>query len=82
MTFNWMGRCLRYIDAPEPRSFATFSVLCYSKTLADLAIWEPKTFEAIARIARERAKTDDIWGTNELQIDNSVFISDPSAEKK
>lgn len=44
------------------------------KVLADLAIWEPQTFEAIARIGRERAVTDELDGVKERQTtDNGVF---------
>lgn len=43
-----------------------------SKVLADLAIWEPKTFEAIINTCRQRAVNDGIHGINEKQIDNKL----------
>lgn len=44
----------------------------YSKVLADLAIWEPKTFEAIVNTCRQRAVEDRILGINETSTDNKV----------
>lgn len=41
--------------------------------MADLAIWEPKTFESLALIARERAIQDGLYGVNESAADNRVF---------
>lgn len=43
------------------------------KSLADLAIWEPKSFESLAMIARERAVQDGLYGINEKDADNRVF---------
>lgn len=54
----------------------------FSKSLADLSVWEPKTFESIVRIARERAKIDHLYGLDEPKTDNKVYIYDPSAERK
>lgn len=47
----------------------------YSKSLADLAIWEPKSFESLAMIARERALQDGLRGVHEKnhQDDRVVF---------
>lgn len=55
-----------------------FYFLQNSKVLADLAIWEPKTFEAIIDTCRQRAVVDGIKGVNENQIDNKFVqtISD------
>lgn len=41
--------------------------------MADLAIWEPKSFESLAMIARERAAQDGLRGLNEKNADNRVF---------
>jgi len=45
-------------------------VMLNRKALADLAIWEPKTFEAIVNTCRQRAIEDGIKGINEKQTDN------------
>lgn len=47
----------------------------YSKSLADLAAWEPKSFESLAMIARERAAQDGLRGLHEKNADNRVFYS-------
>lgn len=50
-----------------------------SKVLADLAIWEPQTFEAIVRIGRERAVNDNIDGVKERHsTDNRVYLNKTS----
>lgn len=48
-------------------------LLVFSKSLADLAIWEPKTFEALTMIARDRALCDGMWGVDEKNADNRVY---------
>lgn len=54
-------------------------VIFYRKVLADLAIWEPQTFEAIVRIGRERAVNDNIDGVKERSsTDNRVYLNDKS----
>lgn len=40
--------------------------------MADLAIWEPKSFESLAMIARERGIQDGLYGINEKDADNRV----------
>lgn len=53
------------------------------KSLADLAAWEPKTFESLAMIARERAAQDGLRGLHEVNTDNRVFFStDEQKEEK
>lgn len=52
---------------------STHSHYFYSKALADLAAWEPKTFESIALVARERITQDGLWGINEKSTDNKVY---------
>lgn len=42
--------------------------------MADLAAWEPKTFESLAMIARERAAQDGLRGLHEVNADNRVFF--------
>lgn len=52
------------------------------KVLADLAIWEPQTFETIVRIARERAVQDDLEGVRERHTtDNRVFMAKGGDDK-
>ena len=57
-------------------------ILFQRKSLADLAGCEPKSFEAIVRIARERALTDDLYGLNEPSTNNKVYIFEPENERK
>lgn len=33
---------------------------CFRKVLADLSVWEPRSFEALVKIARERAIEDGL----------------------
>lgn len=46
-----------------------------SKVLADLAAWEPKSFESLAMIARERAIQDGLRGVHEKSADNRVVYA-------
>lgn len=34
--------------------------------MSDLAIWEPRTFESLIRIAQERARADGLEGVTRL----------------
>lgn len=43
--------------------------------LADLAAWEPKSFESLAMIARERAIQDGLRGVHEKNHDNRVVYA-------
>ena len=53
------------------------------KSLADLAAWEPKSFESLALIARERAAQDGLRGLHEIDADNRVVYSnDEQKEEK
>lgn len=55
----------------------------YRKSLADLAAWEPKSFESLALIARERAAQDGLRGLHEKDADNRVVYSnDEQKEEK
>lgn len=58
--------------------------LFYRKSLADLAAWEPKSFESLAMIARERAALDGLRGLHEKNADNRVVFStdEQQAEKE
>lgn len=47
-------------------------ILLNRKVLADLAIWEPKSFEALANIGRETAVENDLPGVNEIDFDNKI----------
>lgn len=44
-----------------------------SKSLADLAAWEPKTFESLARIGRESAAAHGARYLKEKECDNGVY---------
>lgn len=51
--------------------------------MADLAIWEPQTFEAIVRIGRERAVNDNLDGVKERHsTDNRVYLNNNESESK
>lgn len=60
------------------------SVVCHRKTLADLAIWEPKSFEALALIARERGVQDGLRGIHEHghQDDRVVYANNEQVVEK
>lgn len=54
-----------------------------SKSLAALAIYEPKSFESLALIARERCVQDGIHGIQNKQYNNRVyFYNDEQALEK
>ncbi|KAG4069655.1 hypothetical protein HA402_014678 [Bradysia odoriphaga] len=53
-------------------SLSRNDIMLNRKALADLAIWEPKTFEAIVNTCRQRAVNDGIEGINEKQTDNKL----------
>ena len=50
------------------------NILLNRKVLADLAAWEPQTFEAITKIGRETAVRDNLNGVQEPTTDNRVFV--------
>lgn len=62
------------------------AIFCFrsSKSLADLAAWEPKSFEALAMIAREKAAQDGLRGLHEKDADNRVVYctDEQKAEKE
>lgn len=41
--------------------------------LADLAIWEPRSFEALAQLSRERAVVEGMPGIQERSVMNQVY---------
>lgn len=49
-----------------------------------MAAWEPKTFESLAMIARERAVQDGLRGVHEKHVDNRVvyYNDEQKAEKE
>lgn len=42
--------------------------------LADLAAWEPRTFEALALASREKAAHDSMLGLHERDFQNNVYF--------
>lgn len=56
-------------------------ILSHSKTLADLSIWEPKTFEALARISREKAAENGL-NLHEKALDNDVYLYNNEKSEK
>lgn len=60
------------------------TIFIFRKALADLAVWEPQTFETISRISRETALEHRLDGVKQrLDTDNRVFLSKkmPDPEK-
>lgn len=41
--------------------------------LSDLAIWEPRSFEALVNLSRERAVVETLPGLNERSVMNQVY---------
>jgi len=50
------------------------NILLNRKSLADLAIWEPRSFKAITDIACTRAKQDNLRTTVNVQVPKSVIV--------
>ncbi|KYN10561.1 PREDICTED: 39S ribosomal protein L20, mitochondrial [Trachymyrmex cornetzi] len=50
------------------------NILLNRKSLADLAIWEPRSFKAITDIACTRAKQDHFKTKLNIQTPNNVFV--------
>lgn len=57
-------------------SLVRSNILLNRKVLADLAVWEPQTFEAITRIGRERAVQDQLDGVKERTTPNYVLFNE------
>ncbi|XP_011155369.1 39S ribosomal protein L20, mitochondrial [Solenopsis invicta] len=53
---------------------ARCNILLNRKSLADLAIWEPRSFKAITDIACARAKQDHFKTTMNIQVPKSVIV--------
>lgn len=43
------------------------------KVLSDLAVWEPRSFEALVNLSRERAAVESIPGISERSVMNQVY---------
>ncbi|XP_055696591.1 39S ribosomal protein L20, mitochondrial [Lutzomyia longipalpis] len=61
-------------------SFYTFmeslqrcNILLNKKVLSELAAWEPRTFEALARIAREKATVDELPDVKNKDVSSGVI---------
>lgn len=55
-------------------SYFIFGLFTFnSRSLSDLAIHEPKSFESLAYIARERCVQDGIKGIENMKYDNGVY---------
>lgn len=50
------------------------NILLNRKSLADLAIWEPRSFKAITDVACARAKQDHLKATMNIQVPKSVIV--------
>ncbi|XP_070153437.1 large ribosomal subunit protein bL20m [Polyergus mexicanus] len=50
------------------------NILLNRKVLADLSIWEPRSFKALTDIACARAKQDQLKYTNKNEVPKSVFV--------
>lgn len=51
------------------------------KTLADLAAWEPRTFESLALISREKAAQDALHGLHEKEAKNNVYFHNEDSKQ-
>ncbi|XP_059611977.1 large ribosomal subunit protein bL20m [Phlebotomus argentipes] len=49
------------------------NILLNKKVLSELATWEPRTFEAIARVAREKAQIDGLPNVKNQHVPTGVF---------
>ncbi|XP_061389649.1 large ribosomal subunit protein bL20 [Musca vetustissima] len=49
------------------------NILLNRKVLSDLAIWEPRSFEALVNLSRERAVVETLPGLNERSVMNQVY---------
>jgi len=52
---------------------ARSDILLNKKVLSDLAIWEPKSFEALVKISRERAAVESLPDIKERSVMNQVY---------
>lgn len=52
------------------------NILINKKVLSELAVWEPRTFETLAKIARERAVVDGLEGVQAPHTPNGVVTRD------
>lgn len=49
--------------------------------VADLAIWEPKSFESLARIGRQAALDHDVYNVINKKFPNEILKIDPDLNK-
>lgn len=81
VTLWWIGRW-RLLENCSKFLIKSF-IISSSKSLADLAAWEPKSFESLAMIARERAAQDGLRGLHEKEADNRVvYYTDEQKKEK
>ncbi|XP_066596220.1 large ribosomal subunit protein bL20m [Prorops nasuta] len=52
------------------------NILLNNKTLADLAIWEPRTFKSLVDVACTRIKIDRVYNPDNLDIPPNTVIND------
>ncbi|XP_032679568.1 39S ribosomal protein L20, mitochondrial [Odontomachus brunneus] len=50
------------------------NILLNRKVLADLAIWEPRSFKSLTDIACARAKQDHFTATSNIETPKNVFV--------
>lgn len=53
---------------------ARCSILLNRKSLADLAIWEPRSFKTLTEIATARAKQDNFRSAANVEVPKSVIV--------
>lgn len=58
-----------------------FFLFLHSKMLSELAAWEPRTFEALALTAREKAAQGASFGYHEQTADNKVYYSNDETQQ-
>ncbi|EFN79772.1 39S ribosomal protein L20, mitochondrial [Harpegnathos saltator] len=56
------------------QSLARCNILLNRKVLADLAIWEPRSFKSLTDIACARAKQDHFKEISHVEVPKSVFV--------
>lgn len=58
---------------PFMEALTRCNILLNRKSLSDLAIWEPRSFESIAKIAQARIKQDGLRGASNLEYPSGVI---------
>lgn len=49
--------------------------------LADLAAWEPRTFESLALVSRETAARNAMRGLHEKEVENNVYFHNEESKQ-